>query len=798
MRISIDWLKDFVKTNESAADIADSLTMLGLEAENSIEIHGLNDIIVGEVIDRIKHPNADRLNLCKVYDGQNTLPIVCGAPNVDKGQKIAFAPVGAILPGEFKINKAKIRGEISEGMICSEKELSISDEHEGIMILSKEAIPGQSFVEYLANDSRVLELDITPNRADCFSHYGVARDYAAKKNIKLNPLKYKPLNFKENHASSEISISIDNPQECRRYIAGIVKNVKVKDSPQWLRSRLESIGQRSINNIVDISNYVMMDIGQPTHIFDYDKIGSKKITIRKSTIGEKITTLDEVERSMSGRELLITNGKKPIAVAGIMGGLNSAVTNNTQTVVIESAYFDPPTIRKSAKSLNMSTDASKRFERGADQNASETAFWMIVALLEKYAEGKWVPGIVDEQPFDYKEQKISLSKANIKKVSGVDIGDDFIQNSLIGIGCNLDQKDSMWICSPPSWRPDLTREIDIIEEVIRFYGYDNIKSNFHYKAIMDHEVVDPHDDINKLINRLNGLGFTQVFNNTLQRKDETTVNEKMTITVLNPQSDKMTHLRTSLLPGLVKNIDFNIKNGTKDISVFEYGNIFTKNGAGLKHINEKLLMSAAICGNVSDATIHQRESIKTDFYTIKGLVEDFVNSLNIGKVDISPDTKQKIVYESAYQIRVNNKKIGDFGKMSSSIMEQQGIDNTDIYGFELELHYILKLLDELNILFKPIVYFPKVERDINFVIDESIEIGVMINSIEKYNFSNLIKIEPLNIFRDPSLGDNKKSITLNFHFQHTSKTLEDKDVNLVINEIIKVVSKNYSAKLRQL
>ena len=225
MRISIDWLKDFVETNESASDMANTLTMLGLEAENSIELHGLNDIIVGEVIDRIKHPNADRLNLCKIFDGQNTLPIVCGAPNVDKGQKIAFAPVGAILPGEFKINKAKIRGEVSEGMICSEKELNISNEHEGIMVLSKEAIPGQSFLEYLANDTQVLELDITPNRADCFSHYGVARDYAAKKNIKLNPLKYKPLSFKENHASSEISISIDNAQECRRYIAGIVKIV---------------------------------------------------------------------------------------------------------------------------------------------------------------------------------------------------------------------------------------------------------------------------------------------------------------------------------------------------------------------------------------------------------------------------------------------------------------------------------------------------------------------------------------------------------------------------------------------
>ena len=798
MRISIDWLKDFVKTNESVADIADTLTMLGLEAENNIALHGLNDIIVGEVIDRFKHPKADRLNLCKVFDGQNTLPIVCGAPNVDKGQKIAFAPVGAILPGEFKINKAKIRGELSEGMICSEKELNISNEHEGIMVLSKEAIPGQSFLEYLANNTQVLELDITPNRADCFSHYGVARDYAAKKNIKLNPLKYKPLSFKENHASSEISISIDNAQECRRYIAGIVKNVKVKDSPQWLRSRLESIGQRSINNIVDISNYVMMEMGQPTHIFDYDKIGSKKITIRKSTKGEKITTLDEVERSMSGRELLITNGEEPIAVAGIMGGLNSAVTNSTQTVVIESAYFDPPTIRKSAKSLNMSTDASKRFERGADQNASETAFWMIIGLLEKYAEGKWVPGIVDEQPIRYEEQKISIHKANIKKVAGVDIDDDFIQNSLIAIGCKLDYKDSMWICSPPSWRPDLTREIDIIEEVIRFYGYDNIKSNFHYKAIMDHEVVDPHDNINKLINRLNGLGFNQVFNNTLQGKNETTVDEKMTIPVLNPLSDKMTHLRTSLLPGLAKNIDYNIKNGTKNISVFEYGNIFTKNGAGLKNINEKLLLSAAICGFISDATIHQNEPIRADFYAVKGLVVDFINSLNIGKVDISPDSKQKMIYENAYQIKINNKKIGNFGKISSLIIEQQGVDNADIFGFELELNHILKLLDKLNVLFKPIIYFPKIERDINFVIDETVEIGVLINSIEQYNFSNLIKIEPLNIFRDPSLGDNKKSITLNFHFQHTSKTLEDKDVNRVINEIIKVVSKNYSAKLRQL
>ena len=319
--------------------------------------------------------------------------------------------------------------------------------------------------------------------------------YYGNKDIKLENHWNDPNLNDEFNSSINWEIKLPDKKEhlCPSIFGRSFKNVKNIESPRWMANRLLAVGLRPISSIVDVTNYVMMDIGQPTHIFDYDKIGSKKITIRKSTKGEKITTLDEVERSMSGRELLITNGEKPIAVAGIMGGLNSAVTNSTQTVVIESAYFDPPTIRKSAKSLNMSTDASKRFERGEDQNASETAFWMIIGLLEKYAEGKWVPGIVDEQPIRYEEQKISIHKANIKKVAGADIDDDFIQNSLIGIGCKLDYKDSMWICSPPSWRPDLTREIDIIEEVIRFYGYDNIKSNFHYKAIMEHEVVDPHD-----------------------------------------------------------------------------------------------------------------------------------------------------------------------------------------------------------------------------------------------------------------------------------------------------------------
>ena len=797
MKISVDWLKDFINTDDSNIEIADTLTMLGLEAEDSLEVNGLDNIIIGEVKDRIKHPNADRLNLCKVFDGEKILPIVCGAPNVDKGQKIAFAPVGAILPGDFKINKAKIRGEVSEGMICSEKELNISDEHEGIMVLSESAIPGQSFLEYMNNNSDLIELDITPNRADCFSHYGVARDYAAKKNIKLSPLKCKKFTYKKNEASKKISISIENPEKCHRYVAGIVENVKVQDSPKWLKDRLESIGQRSINNIVDISNYVMMEMGQPTHIFDFDKIGSNKILIRKSTKGESITTLDETKRQLSGRELLITNGQNPIAVAGIMGGLNSAITTETKTVVIESAYFDPPTIRKGAKALNMFSDASKRFERGADINATESAFWIIIELLEKYAEGKWVPGIIDEYPQKYKVHKINVNRFKINSVAGINIDDKFIETSLRSLGCFLEKKNDMWICRPPSWRPDLTREIDIVEEIIRLYGYDNIKSNFHYQAAMDNEIVDPYSNINKLIVKLNGLGFTQVFNNTLLSKSESTIDVKRTVPIINPLSDKMSHLRTSLIPGLVKNVDFNIKNSKKDIMLFEYGNIFSKNGPGLKNLNEKLLLSGLIYGNISEKSLFQSSPLKSDFFGMKGLITSFLNSLDLGSVSIISSSKQSTVFDNTNQLKIDNSSIGSFGRISNEIIKQQGLDNFEIFGFEIDLDQVLNLLKELKISFKPINYLPKVERDINFVVDETVMIGDIVNSIEKYRFSNLINVEPLNIFRDASIGESKKAVTLNFHFQNTSKTLEDNDVNLVINEIINVVSKNFSAKLRQ-
>ena len=390
MRISIDWLKDFIKIAKTTEEISDILTMIGLESEKVSNFSHIDGIIVGEILNVSKHPNADKLSLCKVNSGKDTISVVCGASNVDTNQKIAFAPVGTTLPGNLTIKKVKIRGEVSEGMICSEKELEISEEHDGIMVLNDSAKIGSTFSNYLESLSESLELDITPNRPDCFSHLGVARDISVKVDKKIKSINSDPKKYKINKAEKLFSINIENPDDCPRYIGGIVKNIKVGKSPKWLVDRLESIGQRSINNLVDISNFVMMEMGHPTHIFDYDKINSSEILIRRGKKNETITTLDEIDRKLSQNELLITNGKIPIAVAGVMGGLNSAVSKETKTILIESAFFDAPTIRKSAKALGMNTDASKRFERGADPNGAEEAFWRIINLIEELSIGECV------------------------------------------------------------------------------------------------------------------------------------------------------------------------------------------------------------------------------------------------------------------------------------------------------------------------------------------------------------------------------------------------------------------------
>ncbi len=796
MKISIDWLKEFLTFSLSSQNIADKLTMLGLEADCTHTDSNIDGIIVGEVKECYNHPNADRLSLCKVFDGKKSFSVVCGAPNVEKGQKIAFAPVGTSLPGDIVLSKAKIRGEISEGMICSERELNISDEHDGIMVLKQKAKVGSKFKDYMKSLNGTLELDITPNRPDCFSHLGVARDLSVKLNKTLKPLNTNPISYENNEAEKYISIKFENPDDCPRYIAGIVKNVKVGPSPDWLIDRLESIGQRSINNLVDISNYVMMELGQPTHIFDFDKINSNQILIRKGKKGESLTTLDDVKRNVSSNELLITNGKDPLALAGIMGGIESAVSEKTKTILIESAYFNPPTIRKSAKSLGLTTDASKRFERGADPNGAEMAFWRVIKLIEELSIGNWIPGIIDPYPKIIEQPTISLSREKLDILSGVIIKDEFINNILKRIGCKVNKKTkNKWQCTVPSWRPDLEREVDLIEEIIRFYGYDKIPSKYHYQSIMNSNEPDPHNYLDKIISIMTGLGFSQVFNNSLQPKDIVSLLNTKSVEIMNPLSDKMSNLRNSLFPGLLETIDFNYKNNNPNMMIFEWGNIFYQGKPGLKGIKENMVLSGVVHGNLNNPSIHRKKGRKFNFNILKGTITALFNRLAIAKITYSQTNDKSLGLINSFEIRSDNHLVGVIGKINPIFDHEMRLDIGEVYGFQINLDLLIELA-AVTPSFNQIVTYPYVERDLNFVFKENILIGDLVSTIIENGNDILKSVEPVNIFRHKSLGENKKSVTINLIFQSLTKTLEDKDVNYVINEIIQVVSNKYSAKLR--
>lgn len=795
MRISINWLKEFINISLTNEEISDKLTMLGLESEAAYNTSSLGNIVIGEIKDIIKHPNADKLNLCKVYDGKNTLPVVCGAPNVKVGQKIAFAPVGSILPGDFKINKAKIRGEVSQGMICSEKEVNISDEHDGIMVLDVDATPGDTFINYLNNNLGALELDITPNRPDCFSHLGVARDLAAKLNIDIHTPSYDKKSFSKNIVKDMINISLEDPEDCPRYIAGIVKDVNVGPSPDWLKRKLESTGQRSINNVVDISNLVLLEMGQPSHIFDYDKIDSKQILIRRANKNEKIKTLDEETRFLSAAELLITNGKKPIAIAGIMGGLSTSVNDKSSTLLIECAYFNPPVIRKGSKNLSMSTEASKRFERGADPDGTEKAMWRIIQLLEDVANGVWIPGIVDLYPKKIKQDSIKLRRLKLDILSGCKIPDEAVKESLTNLGCTVKKNDGEWICKPPSWRPDIKREVDLIEEVVRLYGYDNIPSNLNYQGIMNDGIIDPHRSLSKIINILTGFGFNQIFSNSLQSSRKISALNFKSVKMLNPLSDKMSEMRTSLFQGLLDTANFNFKNGNHDMMLFEWGNVFEQEADGLEGIKEKLYLSGLAHGFYLKSSVHSDESLPASFHLIKGIVGALFSRLKINDINYDKFEDISIGLEDTHTVKVDSEIIGYIGKLSSNFDNLLNLAIGESYGFQFDLIQLMKLADIKNE-YKPVVVYPSMIRDLNFVLDETIPVGEIIHVINKNGKNILIDSEPVSIFRDSSIGDNNKAVAINLIFQSSKKTLEDKDVNPVINEIIRVVSKKFSAKLR--
>ena len=790
MKVSLSWLKRFVDFDYSTSELADKLTMRGFESEVATDFSSLDHIVVGEVKSAEKHPDADKLKVCMVSDGKQTYNVVCGAPNVDKDQKIVFAKVGAVLPGDFKIGKAKIRGVESFGMICSERELGISEEHEGIMVLDDSCKVGAKIDTILGEAYNAIDIEITPDKAFALSHRGIAREIAAMTESKIKtPMEVVKATSK---GKDIVKVVLDKKGGCTRYIAGTMTNLTVGPSPKWLADYLKSVGQKSINNLVDISNFMLLEIGHPTHVFDLKKLSKPAIEVKWAKKDEKFHALDEETYKLDTDHLIITDSVNTIALAGIIGGKDSAVSDSTTDVLIESAYFDPVVIRRGSKKLNLLSEASRRFERGADPEATLEAFYMIVGLMTEVAGGSLESIVTDESTIDLTLHKVSLSEAKLLKYIGHKI--DFKSVSFILDGLHIENKKTKagWDCIIPSFRHDVKHETDLIEEVLRCYGYENIQSSYSFSSQMQY-ANDAEQPLFELKQYLSSLGFNQCYNNSLQDLEEVKSFGINPVSVMNPSSERMNTLRTTLHHGLFENLDFNFKNGSSNTLIYEYGTVFEKKGDTLKDIEQVSNFSCLVHGNFYDKNVHF-DSIENNFFLLKGVASNAFATLTKAKVKFIED---KHAYCDVFYRIVDGKKntVGSIGVVSDSFLDKLDISHkTNVSILDINTSLFIEHFNH-NIKVQDVVLYPIVNRDLNFKFDSNTNLGKVCAAIKSVNQSIMQDVFPVDIYKSKK-EDGKKNVLFKLSFQSVKKTLEDNDVNAVIAEIISVVTKKFNAKLR--
>ncbi|RMF09321.1 MAG: phenylalanine--tRNA ligase subunit beta [Candidatus Neomarinimicrobiota bacterium] len=708
-------------------------------------------------------------------------------------QIVPLAQVGARLPGDLVIRKAKIRGEVSFGMLCSERELGISDRHEGILILPEDTPLGLPVQEVLEPLYGALELDVTPNRPDALSYVGIAREIAAKTGRTLHlPRTTAVAPVAEDRP---IQVDLDAPEGCPRYVAGVVRNLKVGPSPDWMVRCLESAGQRSINNLVDISNFVLLELGHPTHVFDLDRFGSRTVRVRYAREGELFTTLDGMQRTLSAHHLLITNGKDPVALAGIMGGLESGVSETTTTVLIESAYFDPVTIRKGSKSLGMLTEASRRFERGADPEGVFPAFYRIVNLLQEYAGGELVAPVVDAYPVPVSRPTIRLRSSELETVSGLTFPEDDVVRILTSLEIQTTAgEEGVWVCQPPTFRPDLTREIDLIEEIVRVHGYDRVPSAPQFQSVFYEKETDTLAVLDRIREACTGLGLYECYNNSLTSPQQAFYGGAKPVAVLNPLTEQMTHLRTSLLPGLVQNAQYNFNVYQNRIQIFELGYTHRQEHPGFEGITSRLELAGLISGSFRDKDVHESKPLRHDFFSAKGLVETLMEALLTEPVHW--ERSESPYYGVGFRLKGQESPLGWFGELHTDFLRSCGFEETwPCFAFAFPVEPLVKQLQSTR-LYRPVTTFPGIDRDLNFVIDEQIPAAAVLDCVYKKGGKQLRWARPVDVFQSESLGPGKKSLLIRLFFQSDSKTLEDSEINPIIQQIIKFAEKEIGAKLR--
>ncbi|HDZ5771156.1 TPA: phenylalanine--tRNA ligase subunit beta [Staphylococcus aureus] len=788
MLISNEWLKEYVTIDDSVSNLAERITRTGIEVDDLIDYtKDIKNLVVGFVKSKEKHPDADKLNVCQVDIGEDEpVQIVCGAPNVDAGQYVIVAKVGGRLPGGIKIKRAKLRGERSEGMICSLQEIGISSNYipksfeSGIFVFSESQVPGTDALQALYLDDQVMEFDLTPNRADALSMIGTAYEVAALYNTKMT----KPettSNELELSANDELTVTIENEDKVPYYSARVVHDVTIEPSPIWMQVRLIKAGIRPINNVVDISNYVLLEYGQPLHMFDQDAIGSQQIVVRQANEGEKMTTLDDTERELLTSDIVITNGQTPIALAGVMGGDFSEVKEHTSNIVIEGAIFDPVSIRHTSRRLNLRSESSSRFEKGIATEFVDEAVDRACYLLQTYANGKVLKDRVSSGELGAFITPIDITADKINRTIGFDLSQNDIVTIFNQLGFDTEINDDVITVQVPSRRKDITIKEDLIEEVARIYGYDDIPSTLPvFEKVTSGQLTDRQYKTRMVKEVLEGAGLDQAITYSLVSKEDATafaMQQRQTIDLLMPMSEAHASLRQSLLPHLIEAASYNVARKNKDVKLFEIGNVFFANGEG-ELPDQVEYLSGILTG---DYVVNQWQGKKetVDFYLAKGVVDRLSEKLNLEfsyrRADIDglhPGRTAEILLE--------NKVIGFIGELHPTLAADNDLKRT--YVFELNFDALMAVsVGYIN--YQPIPRFPGMSRDIALEVDQNIPAADLLSTIHAHGGNILKDTLVFDVYQGEHLEKGKKSIAIRLNYLDTEETLTDERVSKVQAEI---------------
>lgn len=816
MKISLNWLKDFIKLDQSTEEICDILTSIGLEVGGCEEFEsikgGLAGLVVGQVLTCEPHPNSDHLHITTVDLGTGSPEqIVCGAPNVAAGQKVVVATVGTTLYNgdeEIVIKKSKIRGVASNGMICAEDEIGVGTDHAGIMVLPADIPVGTPAADYfnVCRDT-VIEIDITPNRADGASHLGVARDLAAylrqRQDIRYTTLSVDA--FRPDTAEAPVSITLERPDACRRYAGLCVEGVTVKPSPEWLQNRLRAIGLHPINNVVDVTNYILFGIGQPLHAFDKDQIKGNKIVVKTAAQGTRFTTLDGVERTLDANDLMICDAEKPMCVAGVFGGLQSGISDTTTSVFLESACFDPVFVRKTARRHGLSTDASFRYERGTDPNIVPYALKLAALLVKEVAGGQIAGDIIDIYPEPVNDFEVPVSYTRMDSLIGKAIGHDTVKNILRSLEIKImNETEEGLLLHVPPYRVDVKREADIVEDILRIYGFNNVEVPEHVNSTLSH--IEKPDDFrlkNVVADLLAANGFNEVMNNSLTRaayfEGMETFKPENTVMLYNPLSSDLNAMRQTLLFGGLENIAHNINRKCRDLRLFEFGKAYSFRRKEdiddpLKQYREDDRLALFVTGNKNAAAWNAKEQ-KTDFFHLKGYCELVLRRLGVNPDGLKIDNAPADIFREGITYRMGDRHILSLGIVSKALLKKTDVAQ-DVYYADFSWAEILRALRDLRVAYVPVPKYPAVKRDLALLLDRQVTFKEIRETAFRAEKNLLKSVSLFDVYEGERLGAGKKSYAVSFTLLDEEKTLTDKQIDKIMNKLIGTYKHQFNAEIR--